>query len=293
MQRRGENMRKVYVLAGASILLWSTVATITKVLLGSFNEYQLLCISAFFAAGALLVFNIITGKLKKIREYKTKDILLMVSTGLCGNFFYYACYYGGTSLMPASTAFIVNYSWPVMSVVFACIILKEKLTVRKMIAFAISMLGVVIISGSGISALDSDMLIGTVLCLLGAAFYGAFTAFNKKFPYDMTVSMMFSFSASCVLSLVISLAMGADWSINLPQVLGLAWNGSFTMAAGSICWALALNGGNTAKISNLAYITPFLSLVWVFVFLHEPIVPSTLLGLVVIILGIVIQIKDK
>lgn len=286
-------MKKVYMLAAASIFFWSTVATVSKIMLGTFSQYQLLCISALFAGTALLLFNLFTGKLKKITEYRAKDILLMVLIGLCGNFFYYVGYYGGAKLMPASTAFVVNYFWPIMSVLFACIILHEKLTVRKALAFALSFLGVIIISGSNMVSLNTGLLLGTALCLFGATSYGLFTALTKKFPYDVTVSMMFSFFASFVLSLVINLVMGTDWTMSIPQVLGFAWNGVFSMAGGSVCWALALSKGDTAKISNLAYITPVLSLIWVFIVLHEPIVLSTLLGLAVILIGILVQIKDR
>lgn len=269
------------------------MATVSKILLGSFSQYQLLCVSTLFGSAALLLFNLFTGKLKMITEYSAKDILLMILIGLCGNFFYYVGYYGGAKLMPASTAFVVNYSWPMMSVLFACMLLKEKLTVRKGIAFALSFLGVIIISGSSLSSLDTDLLIGTLLCLMGAAFYGLFTALTKKFQYDVTMLMMLSFFVSFALSLVINLAMDTDWSMNVPQALGFAWNGIFTMAGGSVCWALALDRGDTAKISNLAYITPVLSLFWVFVFLHEPIALTTLLGLAVILIGIFIQIKER
>jgi len=286
-------LKKEYLLAATAILFWSTMATVSKIMLGSFSQYQLLCISTLFGGVALLLFNLFTGKLKTITEYSAKDILLMILIGLCGNFFYYVGYYGGTKLMPASTAFVVNYSWPVMSVLFACVILKEKLTMRKTIAFALSFLGVIIISGSGLSSLDMDLLIGTLLCLLGAAFYGLFTALTKKFQFDITMLMMLSFFASFVLSLVINLVMGTDWTMSIPQVLGFAWNGVFSMAGGSVCWALALSKGDTAKISNLAYITPVLSLIWVFIVLHEPIVLSTLLGLAVILIGILVQIKDR
>ena len=195
--------------------------------------------------------------------------------------------------MLASQAFIINYLWPIMSIVFACIILKEKMTAKGIIAIAMSFLGVIIVSGISISALDTDLLIGTALCLFGAASYGLFTALTKKFSYDITVSMMFSFFASFALSLVINLVMGTDWTMRIPQVLGFAWNGVFSMAASSVCWALALNKVDTAKISNLAYITPVLSLIWVFIVLHEPIVLSTLLGLTVILFGILVQIKDR
>ena len=117
-------MKKAYLFAAAAILCWSTMATVSKLMLGSFSQYQLLCVSALIAGTTLAVFNLFTGKLKKLKEYKPKDYLRMILIGLCGDFIYYMCYYGGASLMPASIAFVVNYSWPVMSVVFACLVLK-------------------------------------------------------------------------------------------------------------------------------------------------------------------------
>lgn len=286
-------MKKEFILAAAAILCWSTMATVSKILLGSFSQYQLLCVSTGFAVLGLFVFNLLTGRLKRVKEYSAKQIFLMIGTGLFGNFLYYVFYYSGARLMPASTAFVVNYLWPVMSVVFACILLKEKLTARKVAALAISFAGVILVSGSGLFALDKNVLLGTLFCMLGAMSYGAFTACNKKFRFDMPLSLMFAFSASFVLSLLINLAMGAVWSVRPGQLLGLAWNGVFTMAAADVCWAMALNRGNTAKISTLAYITPFLSLVWIFIFLHEPISLMTLLGFAVIILGVLMQMKDK
>ena len=67
----------------------------------------------------------------------------------------------------------------------------------------------------------------------------------------------------------------------------------FTSATGFTSWALALEKGDTAKISNLAYITPFLSLIWTGLILKEKISIYAIIGLIVIILGILIQLKDK
>ncbi len=49
--------------------------------------------------------------------------------------------------------------------------------------------------------------------------------------------------------------------------------------------------GNTEKVSNLAYITPFASLVWVAIFLKEKIEIHSIIGLVMIVLGIFVQMK--
>jgi len=94
-------------------------------------------------------------------------------------------------------------------------------------------------------------------------------------------------------TLIINLATGNMPMLSAVQVLGIAYNGIFTMAIAATAWAIALESGKTAKISNLAYITPFLSLVWTAVFLKEQISICSVAGLVVIVLGILIQLQDK
>jgi len=73
----------------------------------------------------------------------------------------------------------------------------------------------------------------------------------------------------------------------------MLWNGAVTIGVGYTSWALALKHGDTAKVSNLAYITPFLSLVWTTLVLHETFNPWSLAGLGIIVLGIFIQLGKK
>lgn len=286
-------MKKTYLFAATSIFVWSTIATISKILLGSLNSFQVLNISAIFGALFLLIVNIVTGNIKNLKAFKLKDYIITALIGLTGTCFYNIFYYGGTSRMLASQAFIVNYLWPIMSVVFACIILKEKMTLRKIIAIAMSFLGVVIVTGGDILKLDQNTIIGAGSCILGAMSYGLFTALNQKYNYDKCLAMMIAYVATFLFTTVINVARGDMIVPDLGQTLGLMWNGAFVMAVGSTCWAIALESGKTAKISNLAYITPFLSLLWTFFVLGEPIKLTSIAGLVVIILGIFIQLKDR
>ena len=286
-------VKKTYVYAGASILFWSSLATVSKLLLNTLNSYQVLMVSSLFAALALLVFNIFTGKIKILKSYKLKDIAIILLICSPGNFFYYVFLYSGTAKMAASQAFIINYLWPIMSVLFACILLKERLTARKCIAFAMSFLGVITVAGNEILNFESGTLVGVVLCVLAAVSYGLFTALNSKWDYDYQVSMMLSFFCSFVLTAGINVAMGEGMEIGALQLLGFAWNGVFVMATATVTWAIALKLGGTAKVSNLAYITPFLSLVWTRLVLGEPIKLLSVAGLLVIVAGIFIQLKDN
>lgn len=286
-------MKKTYLYAATAILLWSTMATISKLLLTEMDSFAVLCVSSLFAAIAMLIINLVDKKLPIMKSYRLKDYLKMAAIGLPGVFLYYAFYYMGTARMSASQAFIINYLWPIMSIVFACILLKEKITVRKTIAIVMSFLGVFTVAGDNLIRFDPDTVTGMVCCFGAAVCYGLFTALNKKSHYDKQISMTVAMFAAFVPSLVIVLLRGSSIVLTWTNVPGILWNGVFTMALANLAWTIALSSGNTAKVSNLAYITPFLSLVWTFFILGEPIDPLSIVGLCIIIIGIFIQLRDQ
>ena len=284
-------MKKEYLFASVSIFCWSTVATVTKILLTDLNNFQLLWVSSFFAFLFLFLVNLFTGKLKKLKEYKIKDFIISALIGLPGTFFYYVFYYFGASQLAASEAFIINYLWPIMSVIFAVIILKEKMNFRKALAILLSFFGIIIIMLGKESGEGKNFFLGAVSCVLGAVCYGVFTALNRKFVYDKGISMMCNYACTFILTTLINGFFGNLFMPTVMQTLGMAWNGAFTMALANTVWILALAMGKTEKISNLAYVTPFLSMVWVALFLHEPISVYSIIGLIVIVGGILIQLK--
>jgi drug/metabolite transporter (DMT)-like permease len=284
-------MKRTYCLAATAILFWSSVATVTKLLMGSLTSVQVLSVSALFATVFLLVANAVTGRLRLLRDYRPRDYLRTVLIGLPGTFFYYMFYYAGASMLPASQAFIINYLWPIMSVVFACLLLGERLTPRRVLAILLSFLGVAVVMGGGLLGGDFSLL-GALLCVLGAISYGIYTALNQRAHYDKMLSMMFYYGTAFLLTAVINLALGDLPTLTLPVLLGLAYNGILTMAVANTAWLLALSGGRTAKVSNLAYITPFLSLIWTALFLRGEITVFSILGLLVIVLGILLQLRE-
>ncbi len=286
-------MKKSYAFAGIAIFLWSTMATVSKLLLGSMTGMQVLCISSLFAAVFLLLLGLGNGKVRKMRQYSAADYIKMTVAGLPGTFLYYMFYYIGAARLPASQAFIINYLWPIMSVVFACILLKEKMTVRKAVAIGMSFLGVVIVTGGDLLHLTVQTGVGIGGCVLGAVSYGVFTALNQKWRYDTQTATMVAFGTTFVITLMINVVSGEMSIPTMSQLPGLLFNGVLSFAIPTMCWILALSDGNTAKISNLAYITPFLSLVWTSLLLKEPITVYAVAGLVVIILGIFIQLQDS
>ena len=192
-------MKKSYMFAGISILIWSTIATIAKLLLGTLSNFQVLFVSCFFAFMFLLVVNIITGDIKKLRGYRFKDFIVTTLVGLPGTFLYQMFYYAGTARMPASQAFIVNYLWPIMGVVFAIIILREKLNLRKVIAIIMSFLGVVIVTCRDLAHFDKAIITGRKLNV------NALTFWQKELK------------SSSILSEIIIISGSSSWIEEIPS----------------------------------------------------------------------------
>ena len=79
-------MKKQYLYAGISIFLWSTTATISKLLLASLDSMQILLVSSLFATIFLLIVNLINGNIKQLKEYKLKDYVQIAGIGILGTF---------------------------------------------------------------------------------------------------------------------------------------------------------------------------------------------------------------
>ena len=77
---------------------------------------------------------------------------------------------------------------------------------------------------------------------------------------------------------------------NIKGILGSAYVGFFEMGLTFIVWLSALKyAKTTAQVSNFIYITPFLSLLLVSIVVGEKILFSTIIGLVFIVAGIILQ----
>lgn len=287
-------MKKEYVYAGVSILLWASAAALVKLLLNGLDSMQISMYSSGFGFLFMLVLNLVKKNFRLCGSYRFVDYLQMSIMGLLGIFLYYLFFYMAVDFLLAQEAFIINYLWPVMTVLFATIILKEKMTSRKGIALLLSFAGVMIVITKGnISNLQMTDIKGVLLAVSAAVVFGLYAVLNKQKGYDKHFSIMIFFFISFIVSLIYLLIKRDIPRIDAFQLAGLLWNGVFVYAVAQTTWFLALDKGDTAKISNLAFVTPFISLIYIYVFLHEEIGLYSIVGLAVIVIGIFIQMNDR
>lgn len=283
-------MKKNFIFALTAVLIWSTTASLVKLLLSGIPNMEAMAISCGLSTLFLFAVNLITGKIKLMKSYSLKDYAIMAGLGFLGLFVYTVLYYFGIDNLTAQEACVLNYLWPIMLVVFSCIILKEKLTGMKAVAMICSFGGIVILSLGGGEIPQGNAILGILSCIGCATCYGLFCVLNKKYDHDQAIAMMIMWGVTGMCSAILG-PITEEWvSISWAELGGLSWLGIAINAIGYLVWAMALAGSdNTAKIANLAYLTPFLSIIVSAVFLKESLKLNALVALVLIIGGILMQ----
>ena len=283
-------MKKNYIYGLITVLIWSTLAAIVKSLLFNIPDLEALSVSSIFAFLFLLLVNICNGNITKIHNYGKKEIGIMAGLGFVGLFLYSALYYHGLSILSSQEACILNYLWPMMLVFFSAIILKEKLTGIKIAAMVCSFIGIIILTYGNTTVGEGNGTVGIICCIIAAACYGLFSVLNKKADYDQNITMMVIWLTVAVLGGVFGFMTETWVPIRGMSWIGILWLGIVIDAVAYLLWALALKEtDNTATVANMAYLTPFLSLIVSAIFLKEEIRARAVIAVLFIVGGILVQ----
>jgi drug/metabolite transporter (DMT)-like permease len=199
------------------------------------------------------------------------------------------------TILPAQLAQPLNYTWPVMLVLLSAPLLKQRIHFKSILAILISFLGVFVISlRDNFLNFSIDQPFGILLATGSSVIWALFWIFNvkdersdvEKLALGFVFSLLFTTSAIIIFS-----------SFTVPDIKGLlaaVYVGFFEMGFTFILWLLALKmSGRSDRISNFVFISPFFALIWIHLILNESIYKTTIIGLVLIIIGIIIQQLNK
>ena len=133
-------------------------------------------------------------------------------------------------------------------------------------------------------------LLGVSLALICTVFWALFFIFNLKDAREEVSKMFLNFLFGFIYTLITVLLL-SGFRIPTPKaILGVTYIGLFEMGITFIIWLKALKlSTTTAKVANLIFISPFLSLIWVSIAVGEQIMGYSIIGLVLIIAGIILQ----
>lgn len=286
-----KNQSKAYLYAIAATFLWSTIGTAFKLSLRYIAFADLLLFSTLVSTFILFLVMVITGKVKLLKDLMFVNWLRGAFLGVLNPFLYYLVLLKAYDLLLAQEAGTLNYIWPVVLVLLSIPLLKQKISWLSVGAILISFFGTLVIGTRGnILTLEFKNPFGVFLAVSSAIFWALFWIFNVKDKNDEVVKLFINFCFGSLFILIYVIASSGFHLPNYQGIVGSVYVGIVEMSITYIIWLKALQlSGTTAKVSNLIYLSPFISLIIIHFIVGEQIFLSTFLGLILIVTGILIQ----
>lgn len=157
------------------VVVWSTTYAVSVAVLHGASPAVLSVVRFAVAGIALVPFA--------IRRPGFRRSLLAPRTivlAICGIALYYAFTNIGLALTSAGSGALSAAMTPVMTSIFAVLLLRERLSARTVVGILLTTAGVVIVGWAGLS-LD----VGLLLCLIGLAAYALYVVLLRRRPPDV------------------------------------------------------------------------------------------------------------
>lgn len=286
-----------YMLGFLAIFLWSWNVIISRFLADSVPPMQISFGRWFFAALAIVPFT--AKDLWKDRAYLLKSWKVMLVLGITLAFQNNFVYMAGHTATAIDMSLIAT-TGPLFIVFFSWVWFKTSLSLRQILGFLVTFLGVLIVitHGSLLHITGFHFVIGDFWMLMDALFFGIYSVAQKGKP--QTVSQTTLLSATVVLSLIILLPFflltlqeaplshlrTVDWSLFiylglLNSILGYLW------------WNMSIERIGNFQTSLMYYTIPLFSTVEAYFLLHEQIFESQIIGGLLVLGGILIANLHK
>lgn len=293
-------------LAAVTILSWSTVSTAFKFALMAMTPLQM---SAVGMSVAALVLAAALGRRgffsrpaqgcapdpDSLRGLSLRFGRRPLGAAMLGGvvlLVYYVVLFSGYDRLPAQVAQPINYIWSIVLAIAVSVTRRQRLSRRQLCWMLVAWLGVVVIAAGGNSAdLSPVQPAGLALILLSTVLFAGYWTLNDANPLPGAAGLFLGFVTASVLAWAACLVAPQPFP-PLRAWLPAVYLGLFELSIPFLCWQRALHDTDrVAVLTTLPMSVPFLSLVWIHLFLGEPIMATTPLGLCLIVAGTILQMR--
>lgn len=279
---------------------WGLIGLFSRVLLAAgLTAPQVTLIRCFIIACAMVLFLFFYDR--RLLRIRLRDIWLFLGTGLCSIAFFNICYFLTIQLTSLSVASMLLYTAPCIVTVLSAFLFRERFTLRKLAALALSCIGCALVVGllnGGPLALSPHGILIGLGSALGYALYSIFGTVALRTYHTFTVTTWTFLIATLGLlpfthgeAIVSTLA--SQPSLLLPA-LALGLVSSLTPF---LLYTKALECMETGRASILTFVEPMVCTLSGILIFQEPLTLTGAAGIVLIFCSVVLlgtaPIKQK
>lgn len=277
--------------------IWGGMYVVSKYVLDFIPPLKLVWLRFIIAFVVLYgILKLAEKKQKKKVTIRKKDWLLFAWIGFIGYFISITCQFIGTKLSDAHTGSLVTSATPAFMVIFAALILKEKLTARRLLSTIIATIGVIIVIGWDIEI--GSYFIGTII-LVGAAITWALLSIyvktaSARFSSLVITTYAIFFSLFFITPFMIwELQTSSIGTVNTYVILGVLYLGIVSTAGAFFLWNKGLELMDASIGSLFFFFQPIVGSLLGWLLLNETLNSNFFIGGILIICSVLITTFEK
>jgi len=277
----------------AASSIWGAMYVVSKSVMAVIPPFTLLLLRLLLGIFPLLIVALLQKKL----TINKNQFWSMLGVGFVGYGISLGFQFVGTNLSTAANGSLVTSATPAFILIFAALILREKVTFKSLIALLVASLGVLAVIDPRSAKFDSSLFLGNLSLVAAALTWALYSVLIRKVTRDvdvLTVSLI-TFVGGLPTSMAFSaweISTQGIGEITLGVIAGILFLGIIATALAMYLWnnAFALLDANLASLTFFAQ--PIVGTILGVIFLDEIITPLFLLGGLLIGIGLVIARKE-
>lgn len=282
----------IYLVLASSI--WGAMYVVVKIVVSVIPPLELVWMRYLVAIVALLVIGLITRQKWHIDK---RHFLLIIAIGVIGNAISIVTQETGTMLSSAQMGAIITSSTPAFMVIFARLLLKERLTLKKGLSVCLATIGVFLIVGIGHVNLSSKL--GGISLLIAALTWALMSVLVKRVPSDYSQIVVTTYSILVALIVLTPFVLPRLHEINISQLThptiwgGVLYLGIISTACGFLLWNRGLQMLNASSGGLFFFFQPVVGTLLGWLILGENIGVTFWIGSIFILIGVLLVMKEK
>ncbi|NVK35581.1 MAG: EamA family transporter [Rhodobacteraceae bacterium] len=272
----------------SAVLMWATLGLFGA---GSAVVPPLLLNALCFGISGVsaLVWLGFRGRLRNLRQP-----LKVWAFGTVGLFGFHFFYFTAIRNAPPVEANLINYTWPLLIVLFSALLPGEKLKIHHLIGTGLGLFGAgLLISGGEALSFSDGSWIGYGAAIASSLFWATYSVLSRRLGRIPTDAV----AGFCVMSAILSAAFHfaleetvmPSTSVQWASVVALA---VFPVGLAFFTWDIGVKRGDIQVLGAAAYSAPLLSTLLLIVFGYGAFTQEVALACFAITFGAIIAAKD-
>ncbi|MFC3853977.1 DMT family transporter [Salinispirillum marinum] len=250
-------INKATLIGSVSVLLWGTLALLTKLTGGAIPEFQLLAMTFGIA---FLLMAVRWWRAGHMGLRFARQPVLAWCLGVGGLFGYHFVYFKAMTLAPAVEVSLLAYLWPLLIVIFSSLLPGESLRAQYLVGAGLALVGCWLLIGGNVDGFSREFLPGYVAALMCALIWSSYSVLSRLVRTVPTDAVGWFCGVTAVLALLCHLMLEETvWPAGWAQWVGVVGLGLGPVGLAFFTWDHGVKHGNIQLLGTLAYGAPLIS----------------------------------